>query len=459
MPTVDTNLLAFLVWSVGAVIGVATIVAAVVSWRENEPVAFARFIVVSMFLPVPYLLAGYLARGGGSGAAVVLLVVTALTIVVLLFPFKGGAKIPDASPVGRIDERDIMFSRAALVPGTERFEEYYKLRPENKGPDEKFRANPGLLRKGASAYHPVLFSAADASFFTIEQLRPYTDGEPKDKRIEASASAMTTFTKQWAKKLGAASAGVTELEDYHWYSVVGRGPDWGQEVTLKHKYAVALTVEMDKRALDSAPLAPSIMESSQQYVAAGVIAVQLAELFRNLGYPARAHIDGDYRVVCPLVARDAGLGEIGRMGLLMTPELGPRVRIAVVTTDLPLVPDRRVFDPTVIDFCERCKKCANVCPAEAITWDSRTKISEVLRWQIDSEKCYTLWSQIGTDCARCVSACPYSHPDNLLHNLVRGGVRNSALFRKLAVSLDDAIYGRKPEPAPAPDWQDIPVDE
>lgn len=67
--------------------------------------------------------------------------------------------------------------------------------------------------------------------------------------------------------------------------------------------------------------------------------MQLAEFMRSIGYPARAHIDGSYRVVCPLVARDAGLGEIGRMGLLMTPELGPRVRIAVVTTDLPLVPD------------------------------------------------------------------------------------------------------------------------
>lgn len=51
------------------------------------------------------------------------------------------------------------------------------------------------------------------------------------------------------------------------------------------------------------------------------------------GFNSRAHIDGDYELICPLVARDAGLGEIGRMGLLMTPRLGPRVRIAVVTTE------------------------------------------------------------------------------------------------------------------------------
>ena len=82
------------------------------------------------------------------------------------------------------------------------------------------------------------------------------------------------------------------------------------------------------------------MESARRYLDSGAIAVQLALFLKGIGYRARAHIDGNYRVVCPLVARDAGLGEIGRMGILMTPALGPRVRIAVVTTDFPLVPDR-----------------------------------------------------------------------------------------------------------------------
>jgi len=91
--------------------------------------------------------------------------------------------------------------------------------------------------------------------------------------------------------------------------------------------------------VNSGPLAPIIMESSQKYLDSGSIAVQLAAFIRNLGYPALAHIDGNYQVVCPLVARDAGLGDIGRMGLLMTPKLGPRVRIGVVTTDLPLLVD------------------------------------------------------------------------------------------------------------------------
>ncbi len=143
------------------------------------------------------------------------------------------------------------------------------------------------------------------------------------------------------------------------------------------------------------------------------------------------------------------------MGLLMTPELGPRVRIGVVTTDLPLVPDTVQREPSVIDFCTHCKKCAEVCPSRAISFDDREEVDGVLRWQINSEACFTFWCKIGTDCARCMSVCPYSHPDNLLHNLVRRGIRNSSLFRRAAILLDDYFYGRRPPTAALPEWMKV----
>jgi reductive dehalogenase len=242
------------------------------------------------------------------------------------------------------------------------------------------------------------------------------------------------------------------LKDYHVYSNIGRGEPYGAPVELKHKYALALTVEMDKTMLDSAPYGPTVMESAQQYVSAGVIAVQMAEFIHNLGYPARAHIDGNYRVICPLVARDAGLGEIGRMGLLMTPELGPRVRLAVVTTNLPLVADERSRDHSVIDFCTRCHKCADTCPGKAIPFNERAEFEGIQRWKLNSEACFTYWCTVGTDCGRCLRVCPYSHPNNMMHNLVRLGVRNSILFRVFALGMDDFFYGRKPLPVPVPAW-------
>ena len=75
-----------------------------------------------------------------------------------------------------------------------------------------------------------------------------------------------------------------------------------------------------------------------------------------------------------------------------------------------------------------------------------------LRWQIDSEACFEFWCRAGTDCGRCIRACPYSHPDNLLHGLVRSGLRRSGWFRRAALKLDDLFYGRRPVVEPLPDW-------
>ena len=358
------------------------------------------------------------------------------------------------TPVRWADERDIMFSRALLVPGTERYDAYYRERPRLREQDDLFRKEAGLLKPGSTHHHRLGFAAADAAFWTVEKLRRFVEGDAPPPAPSAPDSAQVThFLKAWALKLGAHSVGVTALHDYHLYTHVGRGPEYGRPVELDHTHALALTVEMDREMVDRAPGSPAVMESARRYLGAGVMAVQLADTVRRLGYRARAHIDGCYRVICPLVARDAGLGEIGRMGLLMTPRLGPRVRIAVVTTDLPLATDPVVPDPTVLDFCMRCRKCADACPARALPSGPPTPDAHgVVRWKVDAEACYTLWTRMGTDCARCMAVCPYSHPDTLFHNAVRWAIRRSTLLRRAALRLDDVVYGRRPEPKPLPSW-------
>jgi ferredoxin len=346
-----------------------------------------------------------------------------------------------------------MFSRRLLEIGSARYADYYSRHPGKEALDDAFRRRPGLLDADALFHDTITASAADASFTTVAAFHALLDHEKLSaNREEHDPARITLFISTWLAKLGAVSSGVTELHDHHLYSTIGRGPRYGEPVELAHTHAVALTVEMDKRFLDRAPRGPTVMESAQQYLNSGAIAVQLAEFIRGLGYSARAHMDGSYRVVCPLVARDAGLGEIGRMGLLMTPELGPRVRIAVVTTDLPLLPHARDPDATMIDFCLLCKKCADACPPKAISFDDMVEIDGVPRWRINSEACFAYWCTVGTDCGRCMSVCPYSHPDTLLHNIVRRGITKSSLARRCALALDDFFYGRVPAPLAPPDW-------
>jgi reductive dehalogenase len=212
---------------------------------------------------------------------------------------------------------------------------------------------------------------------------------------------------------------------------------------------------MDKEMIDLAPEGPSIMESSAIYLNSGVMAVNVAAFIRNLGHAARAHIDGNYEIICSLVARDAGLGEIGRMGILMTPKLGPRVRIAVITTDLPLEVSKEVQSSEIVDFCRLCKKCAKNCPTQAIPNGDRDAGSGSLRWKINSDACFSFWCANGTDCAQCIKVCPYSHPNNALHNLIRWGIKNNFLFRRLASHLDDFFYGKRPIARSLPDWLEV----
>jgi reductive dehalogenase len=380
-----------------------------------------------------------------------------LGLLIGLIALRARARRPlpdDDTPTTRIDERTIMFARQRLTPGTERFDAYYRQHPDHKTLDDHFRSKPGLLAKTALHYHPYLFAAAEASFTAVAAFHALLDSPPAAEPVPVDAASISRFILHWGRTLGAVSVGITTVRDYHLYSHLGRNEPYGAPVQLDHRFAIALSVEMDKSLLDHAPDAPTVLESARQYLNAGAIAIQIALLIQNLGYAARAHIDGNYQVICPLVARDAGLGELGRMGLLMTPSLGPRVRLAVITTDLPLIVSPRRRDPSVLDFCTHCQKCAHVCPSRAIPFGDQAEINGVKRWQINSEACFTYGCAIGTDCGRCVRACPYSHPNNWLHNLVRAGVRRSALFRRVANGLDDVIYGRRPDPAPLQAWME-----
>jgi len=374
---------------------------------------------------------------------------------VILFFLPSGKKVtPSPPPVKRVDERTIIFARARLQPGTPNYQAYYRDHPEHKSLDDAFRQNPGLLEPGALFFNQKLAASPQGDFFLTESLRDAVDGPVSETKVVEPPDQMTDFIKKLAIYHGARDVGICRLQPYHIYSHIGRGSGkYGAEITLDHQFAVAFTVEMSHEMVNTGPRMPAVMESARQYAEAGKIAVALAAAVRAMGYPARAHIDGNYRVIAPLVAKDAGLGEIGRMGLLMTPSLGPRVRLAVVTTNLPLEEDQAAWNPDMIDFCSSCKKCAQACPSQAIPFGDRQEYADgTFRWKIDPDRCYTYWTRVGTDCGRCMAVCPYAHADNLMHNLIRLGVAHSHNFRRAALWMDDLFYGKKPLPHTPPDW-------
>ncbi|MBN1304339.1 MAG: 4Fe-4S dicluster domain-containing protein [Anaerolineales bacterium] len=425
----------------------------IVSWKEGErraavvsaALGVVSLVVFNLFTLLPAIIQQVFLTLLVSGGVVL--------IFLFMLPSKGPGRLRDQSRE-RFDERDIIFSRSRLQPGTARYREYYNSHPRLEQLDNRWRERPGLLSPQARYGDPLLFKAPEAAFTLIDSMGCLAEGSPAvNKTVLPDRADLTAYMMGLSRFLGAHTVGVTRLRPEHVYSHIGRGSGrYGAPLAVEHRYALALTVEMDYDMLGSSPRAPAIMESAHQYVEAGRIAVQIALIIRSMGYPARAHIDGNYRVICPLVARDAGLGEIGRMGLLITPDLGPRVRLAVVTTDLELAPGAAPPDGSVIDFCRHCVKCAENCPARAIPTGDRIEINGAMRWQIDSDACFRYWNTVGTDCGRCMSVCPYSHPDTVIHKAVRWGNHRSAAFRRLALRLDDLFYGKSPQVRRIPKW-------
>jgi reductive dehalogenase len=263
----------------------------------------------------------------------------------------------------------------------------------------------------------------------------------------------TGWVKKAASFFGASLVGICKL-DRRWlyspaYLITPEGGKVdGNIVSDKFKYAVAIAVEMDYDAIGCSPSGPASTATGLGYSKMAFAAGLLAQYIRGLGYQA---IPCGNDTACSIpIAIDAGLGEMARNGLLITPEYGPRVRLAKVLTDLPLIPDRPI-EFGVWDFCLMCEKCAKKCPSKSIMFgeptDAPNNISNregVMTWHINAETCLNFWVDNNTDCSNCIRTCPFNKPPGLLHDGVRWGINNTPWLNKLFLWGDDIMgYGRK----------------
>ena len=347
----------------------------------------------------------------------------------------------------RVDERDVIFAREEYLPGTDKYETYYALRPEKKAVDDKLRGLPELLAPGGLYYDPLLSGRVTATFRVIESMLSSVDGAVGARREEIDPQTATRMVKSMALRLGADSVGIARLDPMFVYSHVGRGPEeWGAPIETTHDFAVVMAFEMDYDQVAAAPRLPITDETAVKYLKSAQVSIALAQYLRTLGHGARAHIAGsNYQILLTAVGHDAGLGELGRMGYLVSPEFGARFRLGALTTDLPLVADKPVVFG-VQDFCALCKKCAYNCPSGAIPLGGEESVRGVKKWQLEIEKCLHYWRVAGTDCGLCMKVCPYSHKSSFVHNLVRYGIKDSAIARRLALWGDDLFYGKKENP-------------
>ena len=107
-----------------------------------------------------------------------------------------------------------------------------------------------------------------------------------------------------------------------------------------------------------------------------------------------------------LAAHLAGLGWIGKSCLLVTPQVGPRVRWVTVLTDAPLETGQPMSER-----CGSCTECVDGCPAHAFT-GRRFREDEPREARFDVHKCYAYQRREREHldsilCGVCLYVCPY----------------------------------------------------
>jgi len=329
-----------------------------------------------------------------------------------------------------------------------------------------FGAETGKLRWALQSVDPF-----DGIYWTLTMaLRKLADGKVKGPpRRDLTSNAVTRMVKEAARYAGADLVGITTLKPDLVYSdtfsyedsKVGEGPAVTTPVDLKHRFVIVLGQEMryDRIHQTLTEHNPdSLVEIGKTYYDLANIACAVAAYIRYLGYSAKAHHLRNEQIFLVPHAVDAGLGEQGRHGYLITAQFGPRVRLAAVTTDLEMILDRPV-DIGVQHFCDICRLCETNCPSRAIPAE-RTVVRGYLKWTQDQIKCFRFGVTGGNTwgCSLCLKVCPWNKPRSFVHVISFFAASRSWIARYVLYWISVIFFGKRLrwKRMPLPDGLEMP---
>jgi ferredoxin len=222
---------------------------------------------------------------------------------------------------------------------------------------------------------------------------PATAGEPLET---PSAEELTAALKQRAAELGLSAIGVAPFDPK--YTFRPYLDDWEPSSRV-----VVCILEQNYEATQTAPSVRADRAHENTYARLMPMVYELAEHLRSQGFVARESGGGAAHGVAIHYAVEAGLGQLGLNGQLLTPFAGSRCRIYGISTNAPLVLDAPV-DYGINGICDACKACVRRCPTGAIT-SVRKWHRGVLKAKIKTERCLPMVAQV-YGCAVCMKVCP-----------------------------------------------------
>ncbi|MBI2855008.1 MAG: reductive dehalogenase, partial [Chloroflexi bacterium] len=382
-------------------------------------------------------------------------------------------------PIQRFDQKNHMYKRPMWDPNIKKAVQDWSYLG---GAKEKVGNRPeemGLRRAADHVFHmlelvnyskPNPTFAAESVIAAIKNLAPEElEGNlPMGRKVDTDdPGRVTQIIKKVARFFGAQLVGICRLDRRwvysHTYDSRSYPPHIQEESIVRHKpqelgeefqYAIIMGFEMDYFVYRHYSSAISTAATGMGYAHMAFTNAGVAAYIRNLGFKAIDGTTNDVALTIPM-AMQAGLGDIGRNGMLITPQFGPRLRLSKVITDLPLLPDSPI-DFGVTEFCTKCEKCADMCPSKSVMAGERTSqarnisnSSNEYKWPVDAETCRIYWAKAkkGGGCTMCISVCPYNKPNSLLHRTVFWMTDHARWGDGLYKKMDDILgYARPRKP-------------
>ncbi|MFF3313543.1 4Fe-4S dicluster domain-containing protein [Streptomyces sp. NPDC002952] len=258
-----------------------------------------------------------------------------------------------------------------------------------------------------------------------------------------SSEEVTQKTKDEAERLGLSAVGFVPRDPKYTFS---------EHISTQGETVIVCILEQDYEDTQKAPSVKAEQAAYRCCADTGERTAKLSRFLQELGYGAIPHsIVG--QGIAIHYAVQAGLGQLGLNGQLLTPAAGSRVRIMLVSTNAPLVHDRPV-DFGITGLCDQCQICVRRCPVGAIP-QSRKIHRGVLKSKINTKRCLPVVVK-ADGCAVCTKVCPvqrFGLTQVLKHYRETGTIlgKNSDELEGYDWPLDNLYYG--PESTPRVDSQ------
>ncbi len=172
---------------------------------------------------------------------------------------------------------------------------------------------------------------------------------------------------------------------------------------IQYPHTIVLTMEMDEEIIKTAPGPESQRLNDSAYAKLGDLTYKLSDYLREHGFATEvAHPYSGVVNFSPL-AQYAGLGYMGKSGLLITPELGPRQKISAIFVSIANLPIKDIDEYSWIpDYCDKCGKCVKACPEKALIQ------KEACCGEKEIEFIEKLCIGCSQGCTYCIEDCPFT---------------------------------------------------